>query len=146
MNGLVSGAAVRYLQGDESGASAAAFSLMAQHPEDRRVLHTVVSLAALAGDTGLVQQASRALQASVVVVRFSSNQHTVMIFFMRQAPCSLGGISDTYSSYCCVWPSDRCCTWCCGPCFVVYVPSVPLASRVCCSLRCTTALLYLIRE
>ncbi|CAB1097731.1 unnamed protein product [Ectocarpus sp. CCAP 1310/34] len=63
VDGLISGAAVRYLRGDTSGAAAAAGTLMAQRPGDRRVLHTVVSLAALVGDSGLVQQASRAMQA-----------------------------------------------------------------------------------
>lgn len=63
MDGLISGAAVRYLRGDSSGAAAAAGTLMVLRPGDRRVLHTVIALAALAGDTGLVQQASRALQA-----------------------------------------------------------------------------------
>lgn len=62
VDGLISGAAVRYLRGDESGATAAASALMTRHPGKRRVLHTVVSLAALAGDAGLAQQASRALQ------------------------------------------------------------------------------------
>ncbi|CAN0431567.1 unnamed protein product, partial [Ectocarpus sp. 12 AP-2014] len=62
VDGVISGAAVMYLRGDTSGAAAAAGTLMAQRPEDRRVLHTVVSLAALAGDSGLVQQACRALQ------------------------------------------------------------------------------------
>lgn len=73
MNSLVSRAAVRYLQGDEAGAAAAATELMARQPGDRRVLHTVVSLAALVGDSGLAQQASRALQArfGVLIVRGS---------------------------------------------------------------------------
>ncbi|CAN0442108.1 unnamed protein product, partial [Ectocarpus sp. 12 AP-2014] len=53
VDGVISGAAVMYLRGDTSGAAAAAGTLMAQRPEDRRVLHTVVSLAALAGDSGL---------------------------------------------------------------------------------------------
>ncbi|CAM9704269.1 unnamed protein product [Scytosiphon promiscuus] len=62
VDGLISCAAVRYLRGDDSGAIAAAGALMASHPDKRRVLHTVVSLAALAGDAGLAQQASRLLQ------------------------------------------------------------------------------------
>lgn len=64
VDGLISGAVVRFLKGDVSGTSAAVGALMAQYPMDRRVLLTVVSLAALAGDAGLVQEASRALQVS----------------------------------------------------------------------------------
>lgn len=65
---MVSSAAIRYLRGDTGGAAAAATALMARHPSDRRVLHTVVSLAALVGDPGLAQQASRTLQASLACV------------------------------------------------------------------------------
>eukprot|EP00903_Cladosiphon_okamuranus_P012909 g12052.t2 len=60
---MVSMAVVSYLRGDENGATAAATELVARHPGDRRMLHAVISLAALVGDSGLAQQASRALQA-----------------------------------------------------------------------------------
>jgi len=64
VNGLVSSASARHLRGDEGGAAAAARALMAGHPGDRRALHTVISIAALASDAGLAREASRALQAS----------------------------------------------------------------------------------
>lgn len=63
MEGLISAAATLYHRGDKRGAAAAAGSLMARYPEDRRVLHAAVSLGALNDDTDMTRRASRLLQA-----------------------------------------------------------------------------------
>lgn len=63
VDGLISAAATLYHRGDKRGATAAAASLMARYPENRRVLHAAVSLGALSDNTDMTEQASRLLQA-----------------------------------------------------------------------------------
>ena len=62
VEGLISAAATLYHRGDKRGAAAAAGSLMARYPDDRRVLHAAVSLGALSENTDMTEQASRLLQ------------------------------------------------------------------------------------